>query len=132
MPLFAACAFGVEKILLTEEASHPFHPKAVKASAGACLFLNFAKLSGGLKLNLESLPNKCSFVLDQKGKDLSQFKWPQDLFLVVGEEGPGLPDHHLPVISIPTHKVESLNAAATVSLACYSYQNAHSKGVLKK
>ena len=119
----SACAFGVDTILLTEEASHPFHPKAVKSSAGACLMVKFAKIKGGLKSNLETLPARSTFVMDQNGQDLSKFKWPLDLFLVVGEEGPGLPAHKLPVLSLPTHKVESLNAAVTVSLACYSYQN---------
>ena len=122
----SACAFGVEKILLTEEASHPFHPKAVKSSAGASLLMKFARLSGGLKANLAELPQKSTFVLDQKGQHLTQFKWPQDLFLVVGEEGPGVPEHHLQVITLPIQKVESLNAAVTVSLACYSYQTAYS------
>lgn len=119
----SACAFGVEKIFLTEEASHPFHPKAVKASAGACLKMSFAKISGGLKAALDRIPSDSSFVLDQKGQDISKFKWPQDLFLLVGEEGPGLPAHKLPVLSLPTQKVESLNAAVTVSIACYSFQN---------
>ncbi len=120
----SACAFGVEKILLTEEASHPFHPKAVKSSAGACLLVSFEKIKGGLTLNLQTLPPKSTFVLDRGGRNLSQFKWPKDLYLVVGEEGPGLPPHHLPVISLSTKRVESLNAAVTVSLACFAYQNA--------
>ncbi len=123
----SACAFGVEKIILTEEASHPFHPKAVKSSAGACLMVSFAKLAGGLKANLETLPARASYALDQNGQDISKFEWPKDLFLVVGEEGPGLPDHKLPILSFKTNHIESLNAAVTVSLACYSYQNTKSK-----
>lgn len=88
--------------------------------------VEFAKFAGGLSTNLGTLPAKSSYVLDQKGRDISKFKWPENLYLVVGEEGPGLPAHSLPIISLPTQKVESLNAAVTVSLACFSYQNAFS------
>lgn len=121
--LRSACAFGVKKVFLTEEASHPFHPKSVKASAGAVLKLNFSKTNSIKELLSKPLEN--SFVLDQGGQDISKFKWPKNLFLFVGEEGPGLPNNNLKKLSVPTYEVESLNAAIVTSIACYSYKTSH-------
>jgi TrmH family RNA methyltransferase len=116
--LRSAYAFGVKKVWLTEEASHPFHPKAIKASAGASLHL---KLSRTEKLANVISNAKKAFVLDQNGTNISKFKFPKDLYLFIGEEGPGLPAHKLLVLSIPTQGVESLNATVATSIACYQY-----------
>jgi TrmH family RNA methyltransferase len=122
--LRSACAFGIEKVFLCEEACHPFHPKAIKASAGASLYLKLVRtsslktiLSADMAAGIKNL-----LVLDQGGTPLPKFSWPENSYLVVGEEGPGLPPHSQPVVSIPTQKVESLNAAVSVSLACFNYQ----------
>lgn len=118
----SACAFGIKKIHLPNEAANPFHPKAVKASAGAVLQVQFRKTSS-LKELLSEAGRKDLFTLGLHGENMVRFQWPKDLFLVAGEEGPGLPEHHYPQIHIPIQNVESLNAAASVSLACYSYSN---------
>jgi TrmH family RNA methyltransferase len=94
----------------------------VKASSGSVLRMNFLK-APSLK-NLPVLKN--IWALDGHGKPLPQFKWPKDLFLLVGEEGPGLAqadlEFKIPTLSIPTESVESLNAVVATSIALYSYK----------
>jgi TrmH family RNA methyltransferase len=118
--LRSAAAFGVRKVHLTEEAAWPFHPKCIKASAGAALDLEFTRC-GSLREVL-NMKKENMMALDQEGTDITQFQFPKNLWLVVGEEGPGLPDHSLGKISIPTAGVESLNAAIALSLAMFSFR----------
>lgn len=114
--LRSALAFGVSKVLLTEESAHPFHPKSLKASAGAALKLQLGKI-GSLKSYVSS---GADYGLDLRGTSLLDQAWPQDLRLIVGEEGPGLPPlEGVQKVKIPTGPVESLNAAVAASLALY-------------
>jgi len=49
-----------------------------------------------------------------------------DLRLLIGEEGPGLPElKEVPRLAITTTHVESLNATVAASLALYSYRLMH-------
>lgn len=118
--LRSACAFGVKKVILTEEAAHPYHPKAIKASAGAALKVDFSK-TGRLAEVLSQNPK--IVVLEKGGQPLTKFPWPKDLYLAAGEEGPGLPAHDCVRVSIATENVESLNAAIAVSLACFAFKH---------
>ncbi len=107
----SALAFGVKKMILTKETCHPFHPRALKASAGASLQMSFLQSNDSF-LNLPIQPY--DYFLDQNGKDIFNFKWPQNLRLWVGEEGPGLALEHsqkkfMKFVNIPTTDVESLN-----------------------
>lgn len=114
----SALAFGASRMILTQEACHPFHPKAVKASAGAVLKMPFRR-TGPLKDYVSAGPD---YALESGGENLNRFSWPQDLRLLIGEEGPGLPP--LPDVrklSIPTKDVESLNATVAASIALASY-----------
>lgn len=114
--LLRSCeAFGVDKVILTAEAANPFLPKAVKASAGSILRLQLFKGPA-----LFEIPSDC-IALESGGIPLSDFKWPKDCRLVVGEEGPGLKNlKYETKISIPTLGVESLNAVVAASIALYS------------
>lgn len=115
----SALAFGASKMILTEESCHPFHPKAIKASAGALLSLPLFK-TGKLTDLLQN--NDSIWALDMKGESVSNFPWPQDIRLVLGEEGPGLSGlRGLKRLSVPTQSVESLNAMVAASIAMYSY-----------
>ena len=112
----SAEAFGVKRVILSEEAAHPFLPKSVKASAGSVLRMPMLR---GPALRL--FPDT-SLALDMGGTSIDDFTWPLHGLLVVGEEGKGLGDARFKQhISIPTQKVESLNAvvAASVALALY-------------
>jgi TrmH family RNA methyltransferase len=112
----SAAAFGASRMILTEEASLPFHPKALKGSAGAALAMRFAK---GPALRAWT-PASGEWALDMDGESLDSFRAPADLRLVLGEEGPGLPAGHAwPRLSIPTQAVESLNVAVAAGIALY-------------
>lgn len=119
----SARAFGVRRLLLTADAASPYLPKALKASAGATLDLEIArlpKLSECLNAWASSPFAKQVFVLDTEGENLRQAQLPENLYLVCGEEGPGIPElTKLPRLTIPTHGVESLNAAVATSIALY-------------
>ena len=108
----SAEAFGVTRVLLTEEAAHPFLPKAVKSSAGSVLRMPMARGPA-----LDKFPASC-IALDMGGTPIDSFEWPKNAMLVVGEEGKGLGDAKFKqTISIPTRGVESLNAVVAASVA---------------
>jgi len=120
--LLRSCeAFAVPRVILTQEAAHPFLPKAVKASAGSVLRLPLAYGPA-----LSEFPVSC-IALDSSGTRIEDFKWPDQGLLVVGEEGQGLPPHFKQCISIPTHGVESLNVVVAASIALFCRSRAHKK-----
>jgi len=115
--LIRSCeAFGVPRVILAQEAAHPFLPKSVKASAGSVLRL---PLIHGPALNM--FPDTC-LALDMDGVSIDDFTWPKDGLLIVGEEGPGFDDggtfkKFKNRIRIPTQNVESLNVVVAASIA---------------
>lgn len=111
--LIRSCeAFAVSRIILTQEAAHPFLPKSIKASAGSVLRANIARGPA-----LAEFPSSC-IALDLDGTPIDKFDWPRDALLLAGEEGPGFGGRIFPNrISIPTSGVESLNVLAAVSIA---------------
>ncbi len=128
----SAQAFGASKVILTQEAANPFHPKALKASAGSSLT---QKLCYGPKLSdffcslvepkSSSLTNLVA--LDMNGEDLAHFKWPKNIQILVGEEGLGIPKTaQVKRVKISVLEVESLNAAVAAGIAFYSYRLQHS------
>ncbi len=117
-------AFGVDNIILLRESANPFLPKAIKASAGSVTRLNLWRGPGIQDLNARPI-----VALDLKGETLAGFQWPQNSYLLIGEEGAGIPT--LPgvkKISIPIQGVESLNATVAASLALYDY---HLKNLIR-
>ncbi|MDG0817395.1 TrmH family RNA methyltransferase [Bdellovibrio svalbardensis] len=117
----SALAFGVSKLLLTEESCSPYHPKAIKASAGALLKLPLYKVG---KISEYIAGNENIWALDMKGENVGRFKWPKNLQLVIGEEGPGFSGiKGLQRLSVPTQGVESLNATVAASIALFTYSN---------
>lgn len=117
----SALAFDASKMILTEESCNPYHPKAIKASAGALLKLplyrvgKFADFIAG---------NEDVYALDMRGENIAHFKWPKNIRLAIGEEGPGFSNMKgLKRLSIATHGVESLNATIAASIAFFSYSS---------
>ncbi len=120
----SALAFEVTRLVLTEESCLPYHPKAIKASAGALLQIPICKVESSLQFYMSG--HEDIYCLDLKGEDISLFKWPQDLRLAVGEEGAGFGElKGLKRLSIPTKGVESLNATVAASIAFFSYSLRH-------
>ncbi len=115
----SAEAFGVAKVVLLKESAHAFLPKSVKASAGSVTRVRLEK--GPSIRELEAFGG--SYIgLEMRGRSLAGFTWPEESRLIIGEEGAGLPDFSkLQRISIPTQKVESLNATVAASIALYDY-----------
>lgn len=121
----SALAFDASKMILTEESCNPYHPKAIKASAGALLKLPLYR-TGKFA---DFIANKDDvYALDMKGENVANFKWPKNIRLAIGEEGPGFSNMKgLKRLSIATQGVESLNATVAASIAFYSYSSFHRK-----
>jgi tRNA G18 (ribose-2'-O)-methylase SpoU len=116
----SAAAFGVSQVILLAESAHPFHPKALRASGGAVLSVRLRQgpALGELPAHLPIL------ALSAEGADLHQTAFPPAFGLLAGMEGPGLPEPwRRRALRIPIRKeVESLNAAAAVSVALYEWR----------
>lgn len=117
--LRSAEAFSVTRVILTEECCSPFLPKAIRASSGASLRLNIARTGPLAELQVET-----AFALDMQGEDLAVFRWPKDLYLLLGEEGRGIPStlaHQRLKIRMSAGS-ESLNATTAAAIAMFSYR----------
>lgn len=117
-----AFAFHIKKIILLSESAHPYHPKSIRASSGYVLNMNFEIGPSIRDLSLSKI-----LTLDMEGQSLNQFQWPQNSFLLVGEEGQGLPQNlSLETLKIPMHEeCESLNVGAALGIALYSYSQSY-------
>jgi len=119
----SAAAFGVRQVVLLREAANPFHPKSVRASGGAVFRLSFTR--GPSLAEVVQLPDMARHIvaLDMQGTSIREFSFPERFFLLPGMEGQGLPDGlRRQAVSIPmTGPVESLNAAAAVSIALFCW-----------
>lgn len=107
--------------VLTRESSHPLHPKSIRALSGN-IFSH--RIFSGPSIK-ELAPNPRLVILDNDGTDISQFNFPKNPILIIGEEGQGVPEHlpTVPRISIPIQKQqESLNAMVALSIAVYQYR----------
>lgn len=116
--LRSAEAFGISKVILTKECASPFLPKALKAASNATFRVNLAATGSLKEIQIEN-----AYGLDMEGEDLTSFKWPKDVHLILGEEGQGLPETlKIKRLKIPmAGKIESLNATVAASIAFYSY-----------
>lgn len=118
----SAAAFRVERVVLLQEAAHPFHPKSVRA-AGPALFQ--VRLEHGPSIHALASRHAPLIALGLEGPELASEPLPVCFGLVPGVEGPGLPAHlrtgACRRIAIAP-EVESLNAAAAVAIALYVYR----------
>ncbi|MBK7843024.1 MAG: RNA methyltransferase [Bdellovibrionales bacterium] len=115
-------AFKVGKVILLQESTHPFHPKAVRSSAGSCFRLNL-EWGPSIQQDLGDF-----FALDNSGRSLTEFSWPQSGRLLFGEEGNGLPPNKRGslCLKIPmSENLESLNAVSAASIALFHYRLQH-------
>ena len=115
--LRSAKAFGIQNVVLLEESCHPFHPKAIKASSGACFGLNYFK--GPSIKHLSDVKN--ILALDMNGKNVREFNCKGSWRILLGEEGKGVPSSlNCERVSIPySGPVESLNATVAASILFY-------------
>ena len=116
----SAAAFGAAQVLLLAESAHPYHPKALRTSAGAVDLLTLRRGP-----SLADLPADLPVIaLSAEGRDMSTAPFPQAFGLLVGMEGPGLPDQwRTNAVRIPIDgDVESLNAATAAAIALYEWR----------
>jgi 16S rRNA (guanine527-N7)-methyltransferase len=117
----SAAAFGVSRVVLLKEAAHPFHPRSSRA-AGPALFQVPILLGPSIR-DLESR-HVPVIALDTTGPEVGEAPFPERFGLVVGLEGPGLPERFRQrqrrrVGMAPA--VESLNAATAAAIALYTW-----------
>ncbi|HEV3164535.1 MAG TPA: 16S rRNA (guanine(527)-N(7))-methyltransferase RsmG [Isosphaeraceae bacterium] len=118
----SAVAFGVARVVLLREAAHPFHPKSARAAGPALFQVPLLQGPSIHELKAEHAP---LIALATDGPELGAEPFPDIFGLVVGVEGPGLPE---PLrtgtrLRIPIAVgVESLNAAAAVAVALYEWR----------
>lgn len=125
----AGAAFGLPCVL-TQESANPFLPRAIRASAGASVTSPLYR--GGMLAEviaeLQAAGRAVVLLRPQSAGSapLPGFSWPAETALVAGLEGPGIPADvsgisvHIPIQA----DVESLNAAAALSVALYELRRA--------
>ena len=116
----SAVAFDVDRIILLAESANPFHPKAIRASAGTVFS---ARLLLGPSLS-DIPPDLPVIALAASGQPLSRIAFPPSFFLLTGMEGPGLPSQwQVNAVAIPmAPRAESLNAAVAAAIALYEWR----------
>ena len=122
--LRSAAAFGITKVVCLKESASPFHPRAVRGSTAHVFDLNLAR--GPSIRELQKMdPSLTSrlVALHMDGTRLSEFVWPKAPFILIGEEGAGVPeDIKCTRVKIPMRsEVESLNAAVSAGIALYDW-----------
>ncbi|MGE0529182.1 MAG: TrmH family RNA methyltransferase [Bdellovibrionales bacterium] len=119
--LRSADAFGARRVILTEECASPYLPRATRAASGSTFRLSLER-TGPLAHVSTSHGPICG--LDALGDRITHYDWPQNVYLVLGEEGRGLPSRlALTRLRIPMQsQVESLNATVAASIALFSYR----------
>ena len=118
----SCAAFGVESVVILEEAASPFHPKSLRASGSTVFRLSLRKGPSIEKLSTCRIP---LVSLDPQGKDITRYEFPKTFALVAGMEGTGMPEtlRNAETLAIPIQKtVDSLNAAVSVGIALYQWR----------
>lgn len=118
--LIRSCeAFGADGIILTQESASPFLPRAIRASSGSVFRVPLYSGPSLLKVSAER-----AFALDMEGRNIYEMVWPRDMYLVVAEEGQGVPlEFKATRVRIPMRaSLESLNAVAAAAIGLFSYR----------
>jgi tRNA G18 (ribose-2'-O)-methylase SpoU len=126
----SAAGLGYDAVLLDPRAADPLYRRAVRVSMGAVFDLAWARLPGWpgqLDVVRERGFTVVALTPDPDAVTLAAFSTdpPQQLALLVGTEGPGLSRQALAAsdvrVQIPMRgRVDSLNVAAAVAVACYA------------
>jgi TrmH family RNA methyltransferase len=124
----SAYGFGVKKLILTKNSADPYHPKSLKSSSGVALQMQFERLDKELSQIQPNQISEYDVGLDLLGTAISEYPWPKNLRLWLGEEGQGLKIiPRAQCLFIPTQGIESLNVTVAGSIALYLYQSSRNK-----
>lgn len=119
--LRGAAAFGFQEAILGPSCADPFSPKAIRGSMGAAFLMPLRRAETINSVN----DNGNWFALDSSPNSipLNEVVLNEPLRILVGNEGHGWHGSELPSmvqrITIPTCKVESLNAAVATGVVCF-------------
>jgi 16S rRNA (guanine527-N7)-methyltransferase len=121
----SAAALGAGRVVLLAGAANPYHHKAVRA-AGAGLFR--VPLMKGPSIEALTVRAVPLFTLSAEGENIAKTTLPRTMGLLVGVEGPGVPERFRQkrLIGIPMEAgSESLNAAVSAAVAMYEWYRRH-------
>lgn len=117
-----AAAFGVGAVLLDDTCCDPLYRKAIRTSVGASLLVPFARVADPLAA-LERAGFTPIALSPSGAETLHDLKRPERAALLLGAEGPGLPDAVMArarTVSIPmAGGFDSLNLATTSGIALH-------------
>ncbi|WP_243373878.1 TrmH family RNA methyltransferase [Microvirga solisilvae] len=120
-----AAAFGAQGVLLDQESCDPLYRKAVRVSVGGALVVPFTRaVSADAMVRALEAASFDIIALSPSGREiLSQVKPERRTALLLGAEGPGLPQDLLArtrTVSIPmSGGFDSLNVATTSGIALH-------------
>jgi tRNA G18 (ribose-2'-O)-methylase SpoU len=124
-----AAAFGASAVLLDRTCCDPLYRKAIRVSVGASLVVPFAQDCSALELLrlLESAGFSSHAFSPSGAHGLAQTTRTPRMALVLGSEGPGLPDEVLSTmktIAIPmAADFDSLNVATSSAIALHHFRD---------
>ena len=114
-----AAAFGVAQVVLLREAANPFHPRSVRAAGSALLRVPLRRGPSIHDFDPRGAP---VLALSPGGEDVAGCSFQERFGLLVGLEGPGVPERWRTgsAIAVPMAPgSESLNAAAATAIVLY-------------
>jgi len=124
----SAAWFGLPQILCSPECVDFYNNKVLQATMGSFIHLDMIALPSEELRN--TLPNHSIIGASLGGLPLSEFKKPDKMVLVIGNEGKGISqgllkqcDSQLTIGKSPNSKIESLNAAISCSILLNSMYN---------
>jgi len=112
----SAVGLGASSVLLLPGACSPFHPKAVRTSAGAVFRARLLAAHAAIGPVVG---------LDASGEPIEGFSFPDRFVLLVGQEGVGVsgaalkPDY---LLRLPMQGIESYNAGVAAALAMFEWR----------
>ncbi len=119
-----AAGFGADAVLMDAQCCDPLYRKAIRVSSGASLWLPFSHAGGaGALVEQVKAAGFTVWTLTPRADaaPLSSLKVPDHLALVVGAEGPGLPDDVIAAgepVRIPMRDdFDSVNVATAAAIA---------------
>lgn len=121
-----AAAFGAAAVLLDETCCDPLYRKAIRVSVGGCLKVPFARAgSAADMISLITQQGFTPYALSPAGEiDLTELEVPKRPALLLGAEGPGLPDDVLQAIKTVRIGMacdfDSLNVATTSGISLHT------------
>ncbi len=120
-----AAAFGVDAVLLDETTCDPLYRKSIRVSVGGALVVPFAQAPIAEILHALGTRGFTVYGLSPRGAmDLRTLQAPPRYALVLGAEGPGLPDELLaqtePVRIDMAPGFDSLNVSVTSGIALFA------------